>query len=410
MHPLRGLALAVGTATVLAACGSSSDDDAFDPLTPEASEGDEADPVSRTEVAGTDLTNAAVPLDDVIFDTFDGGSIPLSAATEENVLELRDLIIPIGGGVVEEGPDEPAYVDAADDDVSDLEPDDFVLGYVTPEGDAFAFPHRILFFHEIVNDTLAGVPTLVSYCPLCNSGVVFDRRLPDGTELTFGNTSALYENDLVMYDLQTLSYWWQVPGRAIIGELSGTDLEVLPSTTTTWEEWTELHPDTQVLSLDQGFGRAYPSVVDSISNLGAGADAGQTPFPIDPDTLADGRLPPSTNVVGVEVDGDVRAFPVTGQPEAAHETIGGEQVVVLLSPEGGAAFSPSVDGQELTFEVASDNRGWIDDETGTRWDSAGRAVDGSLEGTQLEQLPSRSTFWFAYLSGFPDVTVWSPGE
>ena len=72
------------------------------------------------------------------------------------------------------------------------------------------------------------------FCTLCNSGVVYDRGLPDGTELTFGNTSALHENDLVMFDHRTLSYWWQVPGRAIVGELTDTQLEALPSTTTTW--------------------------------------------------------------------------------------------------------------------------------------------------------------------------------
>jgi hypothetical protein len=396
--------MVVGAAVVLSACGGSSSDGGEGVGAAEG--GDASEAVARDEVAGTDLTTHEVPLEDVVFDTFDGGSIPLSEASEDDVLRLRDAIIPIGEPEITPDNPKPVYVGPNEDGARDLQPDDAVLGYVTPEGQAFAYPHRILFQHEIVNDTLGGVPTLVSFCPLCNSGVVFDRRLPDGTELGFGNTSALYENDLVMYDRQTFSYWWQVPGRAIVGELSGTALEVLPSTTTTWREWLELHPDTKVLSLDQGFGRDYQPVTQSAQGIGAAADAGETPFPIDPKVLADERLPSSTNVIGVEVDGDARAFPVTGEPEAAHDTVGGEKVVVLLSADGGAAFRPMADGRELTFEVAPGGNGWVDTQTGTRWDGTGRGVEGQLEGTQLEQLPSRSTFWFAYLSSFPDVTVW----
>jgi hypothetical protein len=338
-----------------------------------------------------------VPLEDVVFDTFDGGSVPLAAATEEQVLGLRDAIVPI---------DEPRYVEGSTI-TSELRPDEPVLGYVAPGGGAHAYPHRILFLHEIVNDTLGGQPVLVSYCPLCNSGIVFDRRLPDGAELSFGNTSALYENDLVMYDHQTFSYWWQVPGRAIVGELMGTELQPLPSTTTTWEQWRELYPDTRVLSLDQGFGFDYQP--RSIDGIAASVDAGQPPFPVDPDVLDDDRLPSSAQVVGVEVGGEARAFPVTGEPGAAHDTIGGQRVVVLLHPEGGAAFRPTAsDGESLTFAVTPDGRGWVDEETGTRWDAAGRGVDGPLAGMQLEALPSRSTFWFAYVASFPTVTVWSP--
>jgi hypothetical protein len=310
------------------------------------------------------------------------------------VLDLRDAIQPIA---------EPRYVEAAQ---AGLEPEEPVIGYVTASGDAYAYPHRILAIHEIVNDTLDGQPILVSYCPLCDSGIVFDRRHPDGRELTFGNTSALYENDLVMYDHQTFTYWWQVPGRAIVGELSGTALDGLPSTTTTWEEWETLHPDTQVLGPDQGFGVDYePRPMDGYA---ASLDEGQTPFPVDGEVLADDRLAASAKVVGVEIDGDVRAFPVTGEPAAAHDTVGGQRVVALLSPDGGRAFRSETPGDRtaLTFSVAEDGRGWIDEETGTRWDAAGRAVEGDLAGTELEQLPSRSTFWFAYLVSFPDATVW----
>lgn len=115
---------------------------------------------------------------------------------------------------------------------------------MAPSGQAYAYPHKILNFHELVNDAIDGIPLLVSYCPLCGSGVVFDRRL-GGRTLRFGNTSALYDSDLVMFDWETNSYWWQVAGEAIVGTLSGETLKVLASTTTQWSTWKSLHPHTR---------------------------------------------------------------------------------------------------------------------------------------------------------------------
>ena len=97
-------------------------------------------------------------------------------------------------------------------------------------GEAFAYPINILNFHEMVNDTTGGIPLLATYCPQCFSGVVFSREV-DGQTLTFGNTSALYQSDLVMYDHQTGSYWFQVGGEAVVGTLTRARLEPLPSAT-----------------------------------------------------------------------------------------------------------------------------------------------------------------------------------
>ncbi|MFA9565117.1 MAG: DUF3179 domain-containing (seleno)protein, partial [Acidimicrobiales bacterium] len=153
-----------------------------------------------------------------MFDTFDGGSTPpLPESTPELRSRLLDAIPPI---------DAPTYGDATSGDW--LEPDDLVLGYEAG-GQPYAYPFKILNFHEVVNDRLDGLPVLISYCPLCGSGIVYDRRV-DGRVLSFGNTSALYESDLVMVDRATGSYWWQVAGEAIVGPLTGTELTALPST------------------------------------------------------------------------------------------------------------------------------------------------------------------------------------
>ena len=128
----------------------------------------------------------------IVFDTFGGSPrfLPLDQASDEDILRLRDLIRPIL---------EPAYGVA--EDLPWLNDTDLVIGYSAGD-DAYAYPVNVLDFHEIVNDVIEGVPVLVTYCPLCFSGVVYSREL-DGRALTFGNTSALFQSDLVMYDHQT---------------------------------------------------------------------------------------------------------------------------------------------------------------------------------------------------------------
>jgi hypothetical protein len=187
-----------------------------------------------------DASIAGVPIEDVVFDTFRGGLIKLSKADDETIELLRDRIKPIYG---------PRYDSVEGGDW--LDEDDLVLGYVSQRGVAFAFPHKILNLHEIVNDVIDGVPVLASYCPLCASGVVYSRELEGGV-LLFGNTSALYESDLVMYDHQTGSYWFQVIGEAIVGPLTGRRLKPVPSVTTTWARWKGLYLDTNILSQNLG--------------------------------------------------------------------------------------------------------------------------------------------------------------
>ncbi len=157
---------------------------------------------------------------------------------------VRDSIPPVR---------EPIYVLAADaTHLGDLEP---VIS-IGIAGDLRAYPLSILLWHEIVNDVIGGVPVLVSYCPLCNSGVVFDRRL-DGRVLSFGNTGRLRHYDMVMYDHQTESWWQQFEGRAIIGALSGKALQVLPARLESLARFRERAPDGIVLIPENASARDY---------------------------------------------------------------------------------------------------------------------------------------------------------
>ena len=169
-------------------------------------------------------------------------SIPFKEIISDGA--VRDSIPPI---------DDPQYVPAsAATNIGDLEP---VLSFGI-DGDFRAYPISILLWHEIVNDTVGGVPVLVSYCPLCNSGLVFDRRL-NGDVLEFGNTGRIRHFDMVMYDKQTESWWQQFLGEAIIGDLTGKRLAAIPARLESLAKFRERAPDGLLLVPNDPNARQY---------------------------------------------------------------------------------------------------------------------------------------------------------
>ncbi len=335
-----------------------------------------------------DVSIHTVPLEEIYFDTFDGGSVPLSESTPELRARLLDAIPPI---------DEPVYDEVTSGDW--LNPDDPVLGYVAG-GQAYAYPFKILNFHEIVNDVLDGLPILISYCPLCRSAIVYDRRV-EGEVLSFGNTSALYEADMVMVDRKTGSYWWQVAGSAIVGPLAGAQMKPMPASVATWGDWKAEHPDTLILSRDTGYHRPYEN--DSFAGYPAFLDSGRFPFPVS-DAARDDRLASSALVVGLTVGGETRAYHVDGLAGPINDEVGGEPIVVLPTDVGASVFSATVDGETLRFE--SNDGEFIDTTTQSTWSVSGLAVSGPLQGEMLEPLGSRTTFWFAFVAAFPEVELY----
>ena len=347
-------------------------------------------------VPNVDVTKHCVPLDDVYFDTFQpiNRAVPLSQAAPDLIERLRDAIPPIHN---------PKYELATE--ATWLNDQDVIIGYAVGD-QAWAYPLRILNFHEIVNDMLNGDPILISYCPLCYSGIVLSRTLGDDT-LIFGNTSALYESDMVMLDFETGSYWWQVAGEAIVGPLTGEKLTVLPSATITWGEWRKLHPSTLVLSRDTGHDRNYN--LDPFLEYPEILNTGRFAFPVS-EAGRDARLQPATQVLAVKVGDEARAYPVIELGRAATMDTVSEQAIVVftdLDSQAGAAFQPEVEGQSLTFEIQ--NGEFTDRETGSTWDLAGRAVSGPLQGAQLMAIPSRTSFWFAIIAAEPGITVYQEG-
>lgn len=278
-----------------------------------------------------------------------------------------------------------------------------------------AYPVQILIWHEIVNDELGGRPIAVTYCPLCNSSVVFDRRVDDRV-LTFGTTGNLRKSDLVMWDRQTESWWQQLSAEAVVGELSGERLEVLPSQTLSWADFRRSFAEGDVLSRETGFERDYGR------NPYVGYDERDSqPFLLDGE--ADDRLPAKEHVIAVFVDERrplVISFSRLVREPAVNAQSGGTPLVALykkgvVSPLDNAAISRSkdvgtsaafdrrVDGRTLDFRAA--DGGYVDRQTGSKWDITGRAVDGPLKGKRLRPLRHDQQFWFALAAFLPDAQI-----
>jgi hypothetical protein len=292
---------------------------------------------------------------------------------------------------------------------------------VDVQGEVRAYPLAILTWHEIVNDTVGDVPLVVTYCPLCNSGLVFERTVdgPDGEEvLDFGTSGRLYLSNLVMFDRQHRSLWTQFEGEGVVGErFLGTQLTRVPAWLFGFAELVELHPDAQVLSRETGHDRDYGR------NPYTGYDtADRDPFLFQGDL--DDRFPPMTRLVGL-ADGE-STVAVTLDHLAEQRTVDveldGRPVVLLWAPgqasaldtasiDAGrdvgqtAAFVAELDGQELSLQAAGADGRFVDAETDSTFDLRGRALDGPLEGQQLEALPHDDTFWFVWVAFRPDTEL-----
>ena len=280
-------------------------------------------------------------------------------------------------------------------------------------GQARAYPVQVLTQHEIVNDTIAGVPIAVTYCPLCASGIAFDRRVGDRT-LSFGTSGRLYLSDLVMYDRQTESLWPQIEGRAVAGALTGAELTVLPASLLSWEQWKAAHPGGWVLSRRTGFDRPYGSNpyyrYDDKASL-----------PLFLAGPVDNRIEwLKQPVVGIESDGDALAVDVEAlQADGVRAvTVGGRDLTVWWLPgarsslDGFAVgegrevgtvgvFEPVLDGRTLTFRPQGELV--VDDQTSSTWNALGQAVAGPLAGSRLTPVTHLRTFWFSW-SAFHEGT------
>ena len=334
-----------------------------------------------------------------------------SADLPEPLIDPNDII---SGGPSPDGIppiEDPQFLPVADS--LDLLSDDEPVVALEIDGDARAYPVSVMIWHEIVNDTVGGVPVSVTYCPLCNSAVTYGREI-NGVETTFGTSGSLFASALVMYDRATESLWTHFDGRAVVGTLTGTQLDVYGSPLMAWSDFRVAYPDGQVLDPERtGFRRNYGS------NPYVGYDnADSRPFLFAGDV--DARARAKERVVGVSHNGVDVAYSLQSLsgdgPQATAVDHGGADLIILWKPGQSTAlegdtvdsgrdvgtvgvFVPVVDGRTVTITAEGD--GFVDQETGSTWSVAGVATAGELSGQQLERIPHLDTFWFAWATYRP---------
>ncbi len=351
-----------------------------------------------------------------------GAVIPLSAQSVPGwKTDFSRFTVPldeiVSGGPPKDGIpaiDNPTFEDVrrADRWLKDREP----VVLVDLDGVAKAYPLRILIQHEIVNDAVGRVPVSITYCPLCNTALTFDRRF-QGLLLDFGTTGNLRYSDLIMYDRQTETWWQQATGEGIVGRFAGEWLTFVSSPLVSWKTFKTQYPDGLVLSRDTGFDRTYDR------NPYVGYDERPGPWRSFFDRTPDNRLHPMERVVALDIGAESLAFPFESlkRKRVINHRVGERRFVVFWVPGTSSAvnattiaggqdvgsstvFDRQIGSRTLTFEAVEDDH-FRDRETGTVWNALGFAVSGPLADKQLTAIPHGNHFWFAWAAFKTDVQL-----
>lgn len=293
----------------------------------------------------------------------------LASAETKNGFELSQSLIPanqiLQGGPPRDGIpsiDRPDFIPAANADF--LQAKDRIIG-IQVNGEARAYPIKILNWHEIVNDTIQGKPISVSFCPLCGTGIVYEAAL-GGKTLQFGVSGLLYNSDVLLYDRQTETLWSQILSKAINGPMKGQKLRMVTSSQTSWGKWLEQYPATKVLSTNTGYTRDYES-----SPYGNYDDSRKTYFPVSAESR---RYHPKERVLGITINGQHKAYPFKE-----------------LALAGGTTLTDQFAGQTLSIEFDVPNR------------------DGQIKDATGNNLELVNGFWFAWYGFHPDTAVFTSG-
>lgn len=320
---------------------------------------------------------------------------------QKHSIPLEDIVV---GNPQKDGIpaiDEPEYESIYS---ADLYLDDAGYGLmVEANGSVRFYPYQILVWHEIVNDRLGGIDLAVTYCPLCFTGVAYERDV-DGETYDFGVSGKLYDNNLLMYDRQTDSYWSQALGRAVVGPLTQTELERYPSLTMTWATFKQNYPSGSVLSRDTGFVRDYTSDPYGPQGYYTNADIW---FPL---SNYDDRLFSKEIIFGYQnaLGSSAYAQATVEDILIINDEVAGEPVLVFWDPDLETVRGYSrvlADGEVIEFDFVDT---FLQDKTaGSFWNFDGLAVTGALAEAQLEPLILEQAFWFSWVASHPETEVYN---
>ena len=340
--------------------------------------------------------------------------------SDEHPSLIRTEEIQWGGVLVDGIPalDNAAMIPAGEADY--LMPGEPVFG-IAINGDARAYPLRILDWHEMANDVVGGVPVSLAYCTLCGAGIAFDGRAPDGETYNFGSSGFLYRSNKLMYDRQTRTLWNQLTGEPVLGPLvregAGLQLQLnlLPVVLTTWEAWQVQHPDTRVLDLETGYERVY---------LPGAAYAGyfaseDTMFPV---WQRDDLLADKARIYALRVDGVPKAYPLhlLTREEVINDILG-ETSLVLVASRGtvnveGVSLRDGPAAYEAGGEVRAFDRGaetfspgpepdQVLDSAGNVWQVSEEGLLGP-DGRVAPRVQGHLAYWFGWYAFFPQTLVY----
>ncbi|MBT3339078.1 MAG: DUF3179 domain-containing protein [Anaerolineae bacterium] len=401
MFSLRWIVILLALSLGLAACTSAASptESPAEPNLPEPAPVVEASPAPQAELLSPDESPPS------------GAASQFATDFSKHSVSYGDIL---SGGPPKDGIpaiDAPSYVSIEDANewINDVEP----IIVVEVDGEARAYPLQVLTWHEIVNDELNGKPLVVSFCPLCNTAIAFEREF-DGQILDFGTTGRLRYSNLIMYDRQTETWWQQATGDGIAGDYTGEQLTFYPAALISWADFKSQYPAGDVLSKDTGFNRSYGR------NPYAGYDdINQTPF------LFDGvyidKLPAMARVLTVELNGETVAYPYETLEEmgAINDEVGGEEIVVFWTKGTASALDTAVieAGQDVGAAVAYSRQGRTfiakdgviyDDATSSTWSIFGEAISGELKGETLTPVVSVNHFWFSWAAFKPETMIYQP--
>lgn len=418
--PLRLRIMPLIALTVLVGCGG-----AIPTATPIAPRAPASAPSFVTPAPGAPIPATSAPTPPSVTESPVSKPAWLQGSWKTNVsrrtVDLREIR---SGGPPRDGIppiDKPKFIAARDADawLKDNEP---VIAFANG-GEIRAYPLQILTWHEIVNDVVGGTPVTITFCPLCNTAIAYDRTL-DSTVYDFGTSGLLRDSNLVMWDRQTETLWQQLTGEGIIGDLAGRVLTRLPASIISYGEFKASYPaGSMVLSRDTGAKRSYGT-----NPYSGYDDAHQSPFLFD--GPIDKRLPPMERVVTVQIGTEYVAYPYASleQKRVVNDTVGGKPIVVVWkrgtasaldkdeiadSRDIGATavYDVTLEGRALTFAPLPDATNepgaaiFRDTETGSGWTLTGTARSGPLAGKQLTPIIHGDEFWFVWAAFLPTTAI-----
>lgn len=285
-----------------------------------------------------------------------------------------------------------------------LDQDEPVFG-VSVGGVHHAYPHRYLSWHEMVNDVVGGEPITLSYCTLCNSGIVYSGKTSEGHRRTFGTSGLLYRSNKLMVDRQTATLWSNLTGEPVVGRLAARPIPLvsLPVTVTTWGEWMTAHPDTTVTRLDNAFGLRW-----GFEYRPGAADRARTgvSFPVWQKSRA---LDPKTEVFALRSGSHAKAWPIDRvvRERTVNDRLGDLELLLVGDPSSGAVRAFRRSGQRFS---PGENSRELRDETGRRWQITEEALISEITPgdvpERLERLPGHVSFWLGWFGFFPETEVY----